>query len=73
MPDDLDRETWFRRYAVKYVSKWMALVKITLPDSDRAQCLRMLNMMNVNHERLFPDLEGAAQHANMALSVPRYR
>ena len=34
--------------------------------------LQSLNKMNINYKMLFPDLEGAAKHVLLSLSVPRY-
>lgn len=48
------------------------LVKISIPTTDRPECLRTLNRMNINHLSLFPDLYGAAAHCNAALQIVRY-
>ena len=48
------------------------LMKILVPNSDREDCLKMLNRMNINHLTLFPDLSGAAQFANIHLDVLNY-
>jgi hypothetical protein len=48
------------------------LIKILVPNSDRLDCLKMLNRMNVNHLTLFPDLFGAAQFTNVHLDVLNY-
>ncbi len=40
------------------------LVKICFPDTDREQCLTYLNLMNINHMTVFPDLHGACRHCN---------
>lgn len=45
------------------------LVKITVPDEDRMNCLCSLNKMNINHLSLFPDLYGAGKHCNNALEL----
>jgi hypothetical protein len=41
------------------------LLRIELPDSDRTQCLRALDRMNINHLSLFPDLTGASRATNL--------
>ena len=48
------------------------LVKIILPEEGRDQCLLSLNRMNINHLSLFPDLFGAGEHCNKALSIDKY-
>ncbi|MBW4055532.1 MAG: FRG domain-containing protein [Proteobacteria bacterium] len=48
------------------------LLRIKIPDEGRDECLRLLNMMNINHATLFPDLYGASQHCNNALSINKY-
>jgi hypothetical protein len=41
------------------------LLRIEVPDSDRTQCLRALDRMNINHLSLFPDLSGASRATNL--------
>lgn len=48
------------------------LMRILVPNSDRDDCLKMLNRMNINHLTLFPDLIGAAQFTNVHLDVLNY-
>lgn len=43
------------------------LIKLIFPDRERAECLRTLTKMNINHITLFPDLYGAGQHCNKKL------
>ena len=45
------------------------LIKISIPDEERDECLRMLDRMNINHLSLFPDVYGASHHCNMALQI----
>jgi len=45
----------------------VVLVQIKLPDVDRSECLKALDLMNINQLTLFPDLYGASQHCNAAL------
>jgi hypothetical protein len=40
------------------------LVKITMPNTDRTGCLKLLNKMNINQMSLFADLDGAARYIN---------
>lgn len=53
-------------------SEQMMLIKITMPNSFREDCLRALNRMNVNHQTLFPDLFGSAEHCNTKLRIDRF-
>lgn len=58
--------------ALAGVSDKAILLKISIPSSDRPECLRTLNRMNINHLSLFPDLYGAGVHCNNALRIKRY-
>jgi len=40
------------------------LRKITMPNTDRKGCLKVLNKMNINRMSLFGDLDGAARYIN---------
>jgi hypothetical protein len=44
------------------------ICKIYIPNEERAECLRHLQMMNVHHASLFPDLLGAAQYCNVLVA-----
>lgn len=45
----------------------IVLVEIIVPNSERDECLRDLNWMNINHASLFPDIYGAAAFCNWIL------
>lgn len=64
-------ETWIRtQYAGN--TKNAPLIKITFPNDDRPECLRTLHKMNINHLSLFPDIYGAGQYCNKALTISKY-
>lgn len=48
---------------------WWELV---LPDASREEALKSLNRMNINHQSLFPDLDGAAHFVNFHLDLKGY-
>jgi len=48
------------------------LLKLTIPDTGREECLRTLNKMNINPRSLFPDLAGSSLYCNMSLGIPSY-
>ena len=68
----IDLEKWVRTHFAGKAEA--ALIKISIPeyDDDRENCLRALNLMNINHLTLFPDLSGATQFCNMSLSIQGY-
>jgi FRG domain-containing protein len=45
------------------------LLRIEIPNSDRAPCLRALSRMNISHLSLFPDLSGSSRSANIKLEL----
>jgi len=47
-------------------------LKLLIPGAQRDNFLRNLNLMNINHLTLFPDLFGAAHYSNLALDVDGY-
>lgn len=53
-------------------SEFITLMKILIPNTERTECLRTLNRMNINHLSLFPDIEGAAIHSNTDLHIKDY-
>ena len=54
-------EAWVREHCAGRDEP--VLTKITIPEDvgDRENCLRALNLMNINHLTLFPDLSGATE------------
>lgn len=64
-------ESWVRKNHPG-VSASAALLKITIPDADRVECLQTLTKMNINHLSLFPDIPGAGHYCNKAMQIPRY-
>ena len=48
------------------------LLKISVPELGRTDCLRTLNKMNINHLSLFPDMYGSSLHCNKALEIDKY-
>ena len=46
--------------------------KISIPDDERGLILKSLNLMNINHATLFPDLYGAAKFTNAHTEVEGY-
>ena len=63
-------DDWVAKHFKK--SPPQTLIKILIPNSDRQDCLRMLNRMNINHLTLFPDLIGAATFCNVHMDVTNY-
>jgi hypothetical protein len=56
-------DTWVQAFFSGTSSE--ILLRIELPDADRATCLRSLDLMNINHLSLFPDLTGASRATNL--------
>lgn len=48
------------------------LIRISIPNRDRLECLLALNRMNINHLSLFPDLYGSGRFCNHALAIEGY-
>ena len=66
-PENESVEQWLETYTANEKSRWgVPLVKILIPSDLRASILVSLNKMNINYLSLFPDVEGAAKHCNMA-------
>lgn len=48
------------------------LVEYLIPSKERDNILRHLNLMNINPQTIFPDEDGAAHYANLALEIDNY-
>lgn len=70
-PDDMSLESWVRRNYKKDDTGY-TLLKISIPNKDREECLKTLNRMNINHLTLFPDLYGASRFCNMSAAIKQY-
>lgn len=70
-PDGVTVDDWVRKNFAGE-SKYYKLIRVEIPNRARAECLRFLNRMNINHLSLFPDLNGAAIHCNLDLSIKNY-
>lgn len=70
-PDGVALDDWVKQHFIGE-KKRAILVKITVPNVDREDCLRSLNRMNINHLSLFPDLYGAGTFCNLNLSISNY-
>lgn len=64
-------DDWIRKYQNGNTTHGF-LLKIVMPDSDRPECLRTLNRMNINHMSLFPDLYGSSEHCNKSIEISHY-
>ncbi len=71
-PAGVDLEKWVRTHFAGKADS--VLIKILIPeqDADRENCLRSLNLMNINHVTLFPDLSGSTEFCNMSLRIQGY-
>ena len=64
-------EDWIND-AFEEAPRKQALTKIYIPNSDRNNCLRSLNRMNINYLSLFPDLEGSGKYCNLKREITSY-
>ncbi len=64
-------ESWVKEH-FKDDESSMTLIKISMPNRDRPDCLKLLNQMNINHTSLFPDLYGSSLHCNKRLQIDGY-
>jgi hypothetical protein len=70
-PKRQDMESWVVEHFQSEKSQ-VKLIKVTLPEIEREVILKMLNRMNINDLTLFPDLTGASEYCNTALSIKNY-
>lgn len=70
-PDGEPIEKWVQEQ-FKGEGKTPVLLKISIPNKGREECLRLLNSMNINHLTLFPDLHGASEYCNQSIRVRDY-
>jgi len=70
-PDGVNVDDWVRQNFAG-VTDYVRILKITVPNAQRAVALRSLNRMNINHLSLFPDLVGASTFANIDLLIEKY-
>lgn len=70
-PDGINLNDWVANN-FKGDSKYYRIIKILIPNSDREECLRMLNRMNINHLTLFPDISGASIFCNLFAEIKNY-
>ena len=64
--ETLVRDNW------KEGGPWLIKIEIPNDNKRRDDFLRKLNLMNINHASLFPDISGAAQFCNLGLKFPGY-
>jgi FRG domain len=63
-PNDISVEAWIRD---NRGSESSVMTKLLIPNLERKGILSALNQMNINYLTLFPDIEGAARHCNLAM------
>jgi len=59
-------------YGKKNKDDRIALVEIKIPNKERKECLKSLNLMNINYMSLFPDIYGATKFCNLKLENKEY-
>lgn len=71
-PTGTTHEDWIRKHFSGF--RKQVLIKIVIPEraSDRHDCLKFLNRMNINYLTLFPDLYGSCKYCTMSLEIPNY-
>lgn len=73
VPYTQDLESWVKSlYDKKKDGTRVLLARLLIPSSDRVECLKALNRMNINFASLFPDLFGACEHTNLKLQIDNY-
>ncbi|MBP6755276.1 MAG: FRG domain-containing protein [Bacteroidia bacterium] len=68
---NLDIETLFKQKFELDEPKHKLII-IRIPNTNRDTVLKMLNKMNINHNTLFPDIEGTSIFTNMQLEIGNY-
>ena len=63
MPRKTDLESYVKTHFSDYEND-PVLIKVKIPNSDRIECLKDLNKMNIHRMSLFPDLDGACKYIN---------
>ncbi len=71
VPDRLNLEDWVKSSFPGESNKYI-LIRIRVPNKAREKVLIALNLMNINHLSLFPDLFGASKYCNAALHIRNY-
>lgn len=69
-PNNMDLVSWMTTFYQG--ESGYGLAKISMPTSGVRDRLRTLNRMNINYASLFPDLEGASNHCNRILKIPKH-
>lgn len=71
-PDSMTHEHWVAQH-FKGVDN-IVLLRIIIPEkkTTRAECLKFLNRMNINHLTLFPDLYGSSKFCETSLEIKNY-
>lgn len=67
----IDIQSWISEHFPKNYEH-STLIRYRFPDDLRKLVLQHLNWMNINYLTLFPDISGAAMHANLKLEFPGY-
>ena len=65
-PIQVGLEKWVRKHFKGENSRGV-LFKLRVPNNERLETLKALNVMNINHATLFPDLYGAGKHCTEIL------
>lgn len=69
---ETDYPEWAKRLSILSNLKENGLlhkINIEFSEEERLQCLKYLNMMNINHSSIYPDFYGLAQSVNLADSM----